>query len=241
MEKGKILTLSDKFKFDCSPKLPCFTKCCRDVNIILTPYDIIRMKNALGISSEKFLDSYTIILYKEKRLLPIVMLKMREKDKRCPFVDKYGCRIYDDRPWACRMFPLEAIKEKTYRLITKVDFCLGLKSDKEWFVSQWIIAQGVAEYDYMNRDFFAIIERLKKLESKIPNLSPKVQDMLFMSLYNLDKFREFIATTTFLHKFDIDLHKVNRLMSSDLSLFEFAIDWIKFGMFGEPTLKLKRR
>ena len=237
--KKDILTLSDKIRFECAPGNPCFTKCCQDVNIILTPYDIIRMKNALGISSEKFLDQYTLIIYKEKKLLPMVLLKMNEKDKKCPFVSKHGCRIYNDRPWACRMFPLEAVEEKTYRIIADEDLCLGLRSDKEWSISQWVIEQGVAEYDHMNRDFFKIVDSLKRIEPEMSSPSPRLQDMLCMCLYNLDKFREFIVTTTFLHKFDIDLHKVNRLMTSDIELFEFAIDWIKFGMFGEPTLKLR--
>jgi hypothetical protein len=29
-------------------------------------------------------------------------------------------------------------------------------------------------------------------------------------------------------------------MASDIELFEFAIDWIKFGLFGEPTLRLRK-
>ena len=39
-----------RFKFKCHKDVKCFTKCCRGINIILTPYDIIRMKNRLGAS-----------------------------------------------------------------------------------------------------------------------------------------------------------------------------------------------
>jgi len=235
----KIFDLSDKIRFDCSPDLPCFTKCCGDVNIVLTPYDVIRMKKALGISSEDFLERYAIVLYKEKKLLPIVLLKMREEDKRCPFITEDGCRIYNDRPWACRMFPLESLREKRYRLITNEDFCLGLRSDKEWKLSDWMITQGISEYDYMNMEFFEILDGLKGIESRIQD--PRIQDMLFMSLYNIDKFREFITFTTFLQRFEINKHKTKIIMKSDVELFKFATNWVKFWLFGKSTLKLRSK
>jgi hypothetical protein len=49
------LTKESKFRFSCHPGVPCFTNCCRNMNIILTPYDIIRLKNRLGLTSDMFL------------------------------------------------------------------------------------------------------------------------------------------------------------------------------------------
>ena len=66
--KNKILqdyprmTLDDTFKFACHDKISCFNQCCRDVNIFLTPYDIIRLKNRLGMTSEEVLKKYTILI-----------------------------------------------------------------------------------------------------------------------------------------------------------------------------------
>lgn len=54
------LCIDDRLDFHCSAGLACFTACCRDVNIFLSPYDILRMKNALRISSGDFLDSFTM-------------------------------------------------------------------------------------------------------------------------------------------------------------------------------------
>ena len=48
-----------RFQFSCHKDVPCFTECCKDLRLILTPYDIIRIKNRLKISSKKFLDKYT--------------------------------------------------------------------------------------------------------------------------------------------------------------------------------------
>ena len=46
------LGLDNRFKFRCHKGVDCFTKCCRGINIVLTPYDIIRLKNRLQLSSE---------------------------------------------------------------------------------------------------------------------------------------------------------------------------------------------
>ena len=49
------LGLKNKFKFQCHKKVACFTQCCRGINIILTPYDIIRLKNRLQLSLDRHL------------------------------------------------------------------------------------------------------------------------------------------------------------------------------------------
>lgn len=36
------------FQFECHKDVSCFTKCCRGIDIILTPYDIIRLKKSLS-------------------------------------------------------------------------------------------------------------------------------------------------------------------------------------------------
>ena len=36
-----------KFSFACHPDVPCFTKCCSDLDLALTPYDVLRLKNRL--------------------------------------------------------------------------------------------------------------------------------------------------------------------------------------------------
>ena len=60
----------DKFRFACHPGVSCFNRCCHDVNIFLTPYDLLRLKNRLHMSSEEFIAEHTIIpLAKEMKPL----------------------------------------------------------------------------------------------------------------------------------------------------------------------------
>ena len=70
-----------QFKFKCHPGIKCFTECCRDINIILTPYDIIQLKNKLKLTSEEFLAIYTEPQMLEKTGLPVVTLKFLDDEK----------------------------------------------------------------------------------------------------------------------------------------------------------------
>src|SRR5574340_1523699 len=122
------LHLNDSFSFSCSRELECFNRCCRDINLFLTPYDIIRIKRRLRIPSYEFLRTYTFPLFPEEVGHPVILMKMLpDETKNCPFVSPEGCLIYDDRPWSCRSFPLGPISDgpsSEFELV-KRDFCLG--------------------------------------------------------------------------------------------------------------------
>ncbi len=110
------LNKDDKFKFSCHPGVSCFGECCGDVNIFLTPYDVIRLKKALDIPSDDFLSKYTLVTQpdEEGQRVPMIVIKMdEENNKRCPFLGEKGCTVYEDRPWACRMYPLGMASGKT--------------------------------------------------------------------------------------------------------------------------------
>jgi len=37
----------ETFHFSCHPSIGCFTDCCRQLELALTPYDILRLKKGL--------------------------------------------------------------------------------------------------------------------------------------------------------------------------------------------------
>lgn len=225
------------FRFRCAPGIACFTQCCRDVNIVLTPYDVLRLKNALAINSDEFIEKYAIVLSKEKQLIPLVFLKMMEDTKQCPFVTDQGCTVYENRPWACRMFPLDAADDGTFHLITDRDRCKGLDETMSWQIGEWLVEQGVVPYDQMNQLLTSITAPLKAQMPDIDN--PDIAKMVFMSLYNLDRFRDFIFKSTFLDRFELDPLHIEKIKRNDLELLNFAFDWIKFGVFGQKLFKVK--
>ena len=42
-------------QFRCHKDIDCFNACCKNIDIMLTPYDILRLKQRLGITSTEFL------------------------------------------------------------------------------------------------------------------------------------------------------------------------------------------
>ena len=103
------MALDDRFTFRCGPELACFGNCCRDVNIVLTPYDVLRMKRALGMDSSEFLEKHTISPRFDGTEIP-------DRDSQNGGGDASSARSsrnraagsIADRPWACRMYPLGA-------------------------------------------------------------------------------------------------------------------------------------
>ena len=227
------------FQFRCHPEVSCFTNCCRDINIVLTPYDVVRMKNALGISSEEFIDKYTIIIPKEGKLIPVVILKMNEDDKKCPFVSSDGCRIYGDRPWPCRMYPLTPNDDGTYSLITEASRCRGLEEKDANKIIDWLHTQEVEEYDELNEFLSSLTIQLQSQNLNIEN--PQIQQMIFMSLYNIDKFRKFVFESTFLERLEVEEDILEKIRKSDTDLLKFAFEWIKFGLFGKKVFWVKEK
>lgn len=225
------------FKFRCHPGVSCFTSCCRDINIILTPYDVLRMKNGLGISSEEFLDRHTIIIPKKGRLIPLVILKMNEDDKRCPFVSDSGCRIYNDRPWPCRMYPLTLNDDGTYSLITDSSRCKGLEEEDTNKIIEWLRTQEVEEFDELNEFLSSLTIQLQSNKLNIEN--PQIQQMVFMSLYNIDKFRKFVFESSFLDRLEVEEDILEKIKKDDADLLRFAFEWIKFGLFGKKVFWVK--
>jgi Fe-S-cluster containining protein len=235
------LKTNDTFQFECRKGIQCFNQCCADVNIVLTPYDVLRMKNSLGITSGEFLEKYTTIIKPENSLFPVVVLKMTDDEmKRCYFVEEEGCTIYEDRPWACRMFPLDKGvsegDEPTFSLIKKPE-CLGFEEKKSWRVEDWIVDQGVSFYEKYEGLYQDITdhERVKDLDVTNPDIS----NMLLMALYDLDKFRKFVFESNFLKYFEVEEPRVETIKTDDVELLIFGVEWVKFGLLGQQTFSVK--
>ena len=237
-EKRPRLESVHPFKFRCDPGVSCFTQCCQDITILLTPYDVLRMKNSLGISSEEFIDKYTLMIPKKGLLIPMVVLEMNKSDKKCPFVSEKGCGIYKDRPWPCRMYPLDMNDDGTYSVITNSSRCLGLKENDIKKISDWLEEQDISPYEEMNEYLSGLTIQLQSVDLDINN--PKIQQMIVMALYNIDKFREFVFKSSFLDRLELDdPDLLEKIQEDDTELLKFAFDWIKFGLFGKKVFWVK--
>ena len=234
-----------KFKFSCHNGLECFGKCCGNVNIFLTPYDVLRMRKALNLPSEEFLEKYTLPLILQQQQLPVALLKMGDdENKKCPFVTTDGCMIYEDRPWACRMYPLGLASSKTETggeefcfIADKDSLCLGFNEDREWTVGKWLTDQDVAVYNKKSESYMQLTLHKSFQDGK--GIGPSKVQMFYQSCYDLDKFRSYLFESKFFSLFDIEDGLIEKIKTDDGELLDFGITWLRFALFGENTVKVK--
>lgn len=239
------LGLDDRFQFSCSPQLSCFGHCCRDVTIVLTPYDVLRMKRSLGMDSSEFLERYTLRMQNVEQKFPIVILKMAETEsKPCQFLSEKGCGIYRDRPWACRMYPLGLAEPKSatpadqpFHFVIREDLCQGHHEGVSLSVREWIECQGIEEFEMMSNGFKELT--LHDFWNSGKPLTPRQSDMFYMACYDLDRFRRFVFETRFVQLFDVDEARLEALKTDDQELLDFGVQWLRFSIFGERSMKLR--
>ncbi len=243
------LSLKSKFRFRCHKGISCFTKCCSNIDVMLTPYDIVVLKKRFGITSEEFLEKYTYTKPDGKANFPIPYLRMKDdKEKSCPFVSAEGCAVYEDRPANCRYYPIgqgtlkksvddKAVDEEFFFFV-KENHCRGFEESEEWSVASWREDQGVDRYDALNREWKSIL-----LMRNAPGLEldGKKVAMFYLTCYDMDRFRRFIFESKFLDHFEVDGVSREKMRTDDVELMIFGFKFLKYILMMEETLKVKRK
>jgi Fe-S-cluster containining protein len=239
------LTHNSRFNFKCHPGVSCFTECCRGTHIILTPYDIIRLKKRLDLDSEQFLAIYTEPHILEKTDLPVVALKhLDDNHQSCPFVREDGCILYEDRPTACRYYPLgvaslqhkEGADDEGFFFFINEPHCKGFDESSQWNVAEWRNDQGVDLMDEINAEWTDLVVHKKSFPPNI-KLTEQAKQMFFMVSYNIDKFRRFVFESTFLKRMPLDDDTREKLKTDDVALLKFGVTWLQSILFNPKDPK----
>ena len=242
---GRILGPSDAFRFGCHPGVPCFTRCCRDADMYLYPYDILRMKRHLGMTSEAFLNAHTVVAIRDNPYFPHVMLKMSDaQDRACRFLSSDGCHIYPHRPYACRAYPLERAVARearggdrtAYYGIARHPYCQGHAEKIVWTLSDWATDQDLAAFEAMNDHWVDIDSLLRTNPWGERGLRSPAFQMVFMACYNLDEFRRFVFESSFLMRFEIPAPRLEAVRAEDEALMLLGFDWVRRMLRNEGPL-----
>jgi uncharacterized protein len=225
------LSPDSRFTFHCQAGLACFNQCCRTPTVILSPYDILSLKGALGITSGEFLLRYTRQEIEPFSELPLIFLDIaRSPEGGCPFVGEQGCTVYAQRPAACRLFPITMGSRLTeagvedYYFCRRLEYCRGFDSDVEWTVESWMADQGFPEYDRERRPW---IEILLNTGCQGPGAIDAVRQDLFAILaYDLDKFRRLIFDPVFLEAYGLEAGALENVKTDDLALLKFSYGFL---------------
>lgn len=238
MSEIEYLLSDDRFRFSCSERVSCFNECCRDLNQFLTPYDILRLKNGLGLSSTQFLEQYTIQHTGPQTGMPVITLKAADmSDLRCPFVTPDGCRVYENRPSSCRIYPLIRLVSRNresgkiteqYALIQE-EHCRGFEQEHDQSVREWIENQGLLPYHEMN-DMMMEIIALKN--QRCPGqMDIKAQHIFHLALYDSDNFRQQIFENGLLDKFGLSDETLRLIREDDVALLKTGFQWVQKILF----------
>ncbi|GBC62367.1 YkgJ family cysteine cluster protein [Desulfonema ishimotonii] len=242
---GKRLHKGDTFSFRCYPGITCFNRCCRNLNLFLYPYDVIRLKDCLGITSARFLDHYVDVVLRPGSYFPEVLLRMADNaEKTCPFLTETGCSVYPDRPDTCRTFPVEhglayddRGRAEQVHFFRPPDFCLGQHETQAWTTDTWADDQEAKRYNRMTTEWAGVrgLFQNNPWGAEGPE-GPKAK-MAFMAAYNMDQFKDFVFNSSFLRRYKVRKELQRKCRRSDAELLKLGYDWIRFCLWGmKPTL-----
>ena len=235
-EYVRPLAADDEFQFRCHPGVACFNECCRELELALTPYDVLRLKGALGLTSGQFLAQYALIEHAEGEPWPQVYLGMVDDGRgSCPFVTPAGCRVYRDRPGACRMYPLgrgarrtPAGAEEIYVLLSE-PHCRGFAEPQALKIGGWLGDQELVTYNALNDQVAAILhhERLGELPP-----GPAEREKFLLALYDLDEFDKMIRSAGVTAPPEVGVPPAKGA-ADELALLGYALRWLRFELFGD--------
>jgi Fe-S-cluster containining protein len=247
---GIRLRKDARFRFRCHPQIGCFNRCCRNLNLFILPYDVIRLKSRLGITSDEFLDRHADVVLRSGAHFPDVLLRMAENaEKTCPFLTDEGCSVYPDRPDTCRTFPLEqgllhnaeTSEDEPFFLFRPPEFCLGRFEEKHWTLSEWTEDQAAGTYHRMTIRW-AKLRRLFQTDPwGIEGPTGRAAKMAFMAVYNGDRFREFVFGSSFLRRFKLKHELLMKIKKDDVELMLLGFDLIQLFLWGIRSRKITPR
>lgn len=239
---------NSSFQFRCHPGVSCFTICCQKVDLTLYPYDVLRLKNSLGLSSEEFMRRHARVVQGDNPFFPSVMLQLTDQGEgACPFLTESGCTVYIDRPAACRTYPLERAVARTesgrrpeeFYFIVKHDYCKGHEQDGEFNVRQWVRDQRLEQYNTFNELWTEIDSLFRANPWKGEGAGGPGQQLAFMICYNIDGFRLFAEERSLFEQFRLNRQQKRAIASSDEELLKFGFEWLKLLFGGRSTLVKK--
>ena len=241
------LSESSKICFDCYPGISCFNACCKQADITLTPYDVLRMKNHLGMSSSDFLKSHTVPFQMDGHGTPGIKMRTTDNDPVCLFMDEgTGCRIYADRPTACRYYPMahltsrrsDEFEDKQSFAIVREPHCKGHEENREITVADYRKEQQVGDFDEFNREFYQLILKKKSAGPAIGKPSDTSFHFYFMVCYDTDRFKAFLQAPNFRAVYAIDDAEFDVLICDEYARLKFGFRLLRQVLFGEMTIAM---
>jgi hypothetical protein len=230
------LKAGESFRFACHPGVPCFNACCGDLNLMLTPYDVLRLRRSLKESSREFISGRAELHRAPDTGLPALKLRMDEaRAKACPFVTEGGCSVYPDRPAACRTYPLGRATRLDENgelferyFVVREAHCRGFEEGRDFTAPQWLADQGLEPYNHSNDKLMRLMAMQRETGRPV---TADQANMALLALYQLDSFGDFIRDMKVLDRLELSLERRRAVLEDEEARLDFALDWLKLVLF----------
>jgi Fe-S-cluster containining protein len=233
-------------QFSCHKGIGCWNACCANIDITLTPYDILRLKKRLELSSAEFLTKYTVPYELDKDDIAGVKFRPVAEGTACQFMTPEGCSVYEDRPTACRYYPVALLSMRkegenfdtaSYALVEE-EHCKGHAVPRKLTIDEYRKEQGLDQYDELARGWRQLVLKKKSSGPTIGKPSLKSRQLFFMACYDLDQFRAFVASEGFGQLFSLPLDERQKIVGDDVELLQFGFRFLRQVLFGEESIPL---
>lgn len=243
----KLMEGDATIQFECHKGISCFNACCKNIDISLTPYDILRLKKRLNMTSGDFLLKYTFPYEMDKDGMAGVKFKPVENGTACQFMTSDGCGVYEDRPTACRYYPVALLsmrKQNEYTereafAMVQEDHCKGHLEPRTLTIDEYRKEQGVEIYDELAAGWRQLILKKKSAGPTIGKPSQRSLQLFFIACYDLDRFREFVTSPGFNEVYLLDDALKQEIATDDVALMQFAFRLLRQVLFNELTIDTK--
>ena len=241
------LKLNSVLQFDCHKNVSCFNACCRNIDIVMTPYDIVRLKQRFGLLSHEFVGTYTTPNSMDHHDMPRLKPNTKPGTTECVFLSEEGRTVYEDRPAACRYYAFgsmgvrkkDATQVENIYILVKEDHCRGHKEPRTLSVADYREEQGVDVYDEKNREWHEVVLKKRSSGPSVGRPSDRSKQLFDMCSYDLDSFRTFIQTEGFLEIYDFSSDQMSTLVRDEDELPKFSMHFLKHVLYGEMTIPMK--
>ena len=235
-------------QFQCRRGIGCWNACCSNIDISLTPFDILRLKRRFDISSGAFLQKYTVPYALEENSIVGVKLRPVETGTACQFMTPEGCSVYSDRPTACRYYPVALLSlrrqdeytDQTSYALVEEPHCLGHKEPRPISVDAYRKEQGLDDYDEQARGWRQLILKKKSSGPSIGKPSKRSLELFFMVCYDIDRFSQFVASEGFSDVYDLPAQELLDILCDDMALMQFGFRFLRQVLFGEESIPLRK-
>ena len=178
-EQTEPLAPSDAVELACGTE-GCSANCCAaGPPIVLNPYEISRIRAESGMPYEDLLDVFETGRAKG---FPLVMLP---RTPACFFLTAQGCRIYNARPLACRLFPLGRVyhQSRSHIVLPGNNRCDGLVSSPSRTVTEYLADQETGRFIEMADQWIDFVSEMEQLD--LPD-TPVTSVAFHMLVYSPD-------------------------------------------------------